>query len=253
MLMRLLALAPLALMLVAAPVHAQKAQPKPMTGAQIIAQVQKTYSELKTYSDTGTVITEVQLPGVATSTKETHTFVTKFQGPRAFKFDFRHDGGDHIVVWCPGDASFWTWWKSADTTQEYHLSASAPAASCRNDQSCCRAGASSAGAAASAQAASGPASVSSPPELDRTPEGEALAASSADFISRGRPAKPKAPIRRTRKSETTDLPAIALRRSASLSSVMPASLRHGFMASCADLARSAGRINCRCPAPAQLT
>src|ERR1043166_8647894 len=103
MLMRLLALAPLALMLAVAPVNAQKtAPPKPMTGAQILAQVQKTYSELKTYSDTGTVITEVQLPGVAASTKETHTFVTKFQGPRAFKFDFRHAGGDHIVVWCPG-------------------------------------------------------------------------------------------------------------------------------------------------------
>lgn len=121
----ILALAPLALMLITAPVEAQKpaqskpVTPKAMTGAQVMAQVQKTYSELKTYSDTGTIINDVLLPGVASSTRETHTFVTRFQGPRSFKFDFKNETGDRIVVWCPGDASFWSWWKSSGVTQEY--------------------------------------------------------------------------------------------------------------------------------------
>lgn len=91
---------------------------KAMTGPQVLARVQEVYSQLKTYSDSGTIVTEDGLPGTSTITKETHSFTTRFTGPRQFKFDFRKDGGDRYVIWGEGE-SFFTWWKSTGVTEEY--------------------------------------------------------------------------------------------------------------------------------------
>ena len=90
----------------------------PMSGPGLLARVKTAYAALTSYADTATISTEQALPGVSDTLKASHSFSTKFTGPRQFKFDFRGGEGDRYVIWSSGD-SFFTWWKSTGVTEEY--------------------------------------------------------------------------------------------------------------------------------------
>jgi hypothetical protein len=78
------------------------------------------YAALRSYADTGVVITEEQLPG-APAVVERHTFTTYYRAPRQFFFDFNKDpkaGGERFVIWCAGE-EFNTWWSTTGVHEKY--------------------------------------------------------------------------------------------------------------------------------------
>jgi outer membrane lipoprotein-sorting protein len=78
----------------------------------ILQKTRDTYAGLKSYSDTGIVLSEY-----GSSSKDRHTFTTYFtRTPRHFYFEFHKQGGERYVVWGDPDA-FHTW--GATTGQQY--------------------------------------------------------------------------------------------------------------------------------------
>jgi outer membrane lipoprotein-sorting protein len=82
----------------------------------VLAETIKVYSTLKSYADTGTVLSEF-----GANASYTHTFKTYFKAPRQFYFEFNADkrsGGRQIVIWCDG-GDFQSWDSSLATHQTY--------------------------------------------------------------------------------------------------------------------------------------
>src|SRR3979411_398242 len=78
----------------------------------ILQKTRDTDAGLKSYSDTGIVLSEY-----GSSSKDRHTFTTYFtRTPRHFYFEFHKQGGERYVVWGDPDA-FHTW--GATTGQQY--------------------------------------------------------------------------------------------------------------------------------------
>jgi hypothetical protein len=85
---------------------------------KLYARVLATYAELKSYSDTGTVVSEYSSGGDGPPLVDKHTFITVYRAPREFKLDFRKSGGDRFVTWCEGQ-DFHTWWKATGVQEDY--------------------------------------------------------------------------------------------------------------------------------------
>lgn len=81
-----------------------------------LAESIKLYPALKSYADTGTVLSEF-----APNASHTHTFKTAFKAPRQFYFEFNADkraGGRKIVIWCDG-GDFQSWDSGLGLHQTY--------------------------------------------------------------------------------------------------------------------------------------
>lgn len=80
------------------------------------------YAALKTYSDSGTIKTELVLPGnTDPATVETHTFTTFYRAPRQYFFEFKKDpnvGDERFVIWADS-ADFNTWWSATKVHDTY--------------------------------------------------------------------------------------------------------------------------------------
>ena len=80
------------------------------------------YAALKTYSDTGTVKTELVLPGnTDPATVETHTFTTFYRAPRQYFFEFKKDpnvADERFVIWAD-NADFNSWWSATKVHDTY--------------------------------------------------------------------------------------------------------------------------------------
>lgn len=80
------------------------------TAADVMARVRATYSNLKSYADQGSVVTE-DSSGAGTPLIETHTFRTRYQAPRQFLLEFHKAGGEQYVLWGEG-TDFQSWWSA---------------------------------------------------------------------------------------------------------------------------------------------
>jgi len=97
--------------------HAQSAE-------SILQKTRETYSQMKSYSDTGQIIYEY-----GTSSEDKHTFSTAFKrSPRHLVLDFHKQGGDRYVIWADPDA-FHTWWKMTGQVMDYPNPNNVPAIS----------------------------------------------------------------------------------------------------------------------------
>ena len=91
---------------------------------EILQKMRATYGALKSYSDTGVVLSEY-----GSSSEDRHPFTTYFnRTPRHFVLDFRKQGGDRYVVWGDPDA-FHNWWKTTGNQTDYPNPNNAPAIS----------------------------------------------------------------------------------------------------------------------------
>jgi outer membrane lipoprotein-sorting protein len=88
----------------------------------LLEQSRAKYAALKTYSDTGTVRTELVLPGnTDPATVETHTFTTFYRAPRQYFFEFKKDpnvGDERFVIWAD-NADFNSWWSATKVHDTY--------------------------------------------------------------------------------------------------------------------------------------
>lgn len=88
--------------------------------ATVLQRMHAAYAALKSYSDTGVVLTENN-GGSPILVKERHTFVTYFRAPKQFFFDFKADpsaSGDRFVLWIDG-AEVNTWWQATGVHDKY--------------------------------------------------------------------------------------------------------------------------------------
>ncbi len=77
------------------------------------------YAALSSYSDTGTIRVEYQLPG-APRTVDTVTFETAYAKPKRFLLSSTATGpdGERFAVWSAGDY-FETWWSASGVHQKF--------------------------------------------------------------------------------------------------------------------------------------
>ena len=93
---------------------------KALTSDALIEKSRAKYSALKSYSDSGVVITEIN-GGSSIVLKERHTFTTYFRAPKQFFFDFKADpaaSNDRFVIWING-AEVNSWWKATGVHETY--------------------------------------------------------------------------------------------------------------------------------------
>jgi hypothetical protein len=86
----------------------------------VIDRSREVFSTLKSYADTGTLVTEAQVSG-APAIVERHAFRTYFRAPRHFYFEFNEDrkaGDDRYVLW-GDDEAFHTWWSATGVEAAY--------------------------------------------------------------------------------------------------------------------------------------
>jgi outer membrane lipoprotein-sorting protein len=89
------------------PARAQNAE-------DILQRTRAMYVSLRSYSDTGVVLSEY-----GSSSQDRHTFTTYFnRNPRHFILDFRKQGGGQYVIWGDPDA-FHTWWMTTGQQYDY--------------------------------------------------------------------------------------------------------------------------------------
>ena len=88
-----------------------------LSGADVLAQSRARYAALKSYADSGSVMTRYQSDGGAPMI-ERHSFHTAYAAPRKFKFDFRKEGGERLVIWGDGE-NFHTWWSATKVHETY--------------------------------------------------------------------------------------------------------------------------------------
>ncbi len=87
---------------------------------ELLEKVRATYAALESYSDQGTIQLEEQPPG-ATMIRERYSFVTRYEAPRRFYFDFRKGAdatAERFAIWCKGDA-FNSWWSATKVKEQY--------------------------------------------------------------------------------------------------------------------------------------
>jgi outer membrane lipoprotein-sorting protein len=85
-----------------------------------LARSRATYAALRTYSDTGIIVTETKLPD-GPAVVERHTFATYYRAPRSFYFEFTKDpkvAKERFVVWSDAEA-FHTWWSTTGVENAY--------------------------------------------------------------------------------------------------------------------------------------
>jgi hypothetical protein len=93
------------------------------TAEDILERSRAKYASLKSYSDTGTVLTQYH------STVEQHAFTTYYRAPRYFFFEFRKtpkESNERYVIWCPDGEDFQDWW-STTATSVLAIASTAPA------------------------------------------------------------------------------------------------------------------------------
>lgn len=86
----------------------------------ILERSRATYAALRSYADTGTIVTEFQLAG-APAVVERHSFTTAYRGPRNFFFEFRkgaNTSAGRLVIWCDG-GDFQSWWSETRVHEVY--------------------------------------------------------------------------------------------------------------------------------------
>src|SRR5689334_18293436 len=80
----------------------------------VLQRTREMYISLRSYADTGVVLTEY-----GSSSQDRHTFTTYFnRNPRHFILDFRKQGGSRYVIWGDPDA-FHTWWNTTGQQYDY--------------------------------------------------------------------------------------------------------------------------------------
>jgi hypothetical protein len=84
--------------------------------ADVLARSRAKYAALKTYADTGSVVTEYRDAGPALV--ETHSFRTAYAAPRRFVFDFRKGNGERFAIWGDGE-QFHSWWSATKVQETY--------------------------------------------------------------------------------------------------------------------------------------
>jgi len=87
----------------------------------VLEQSRAKYAALKTYSDSGTVITEYALGNSDPLVVEKHTFTTFYRAPRQYFFEFKKDpnvADERFVIWVD-NADFNTWWSSTNVHETY--------------------------------------------------------------------------------------------------------------------------------------
>lgn len=87
----------------------------------VLTQSRAKYAALKSYADTGTITTELTLPGNSDATVERHSFTTFYRAPRQYFFEFKKDpnvGDETFVIWA-NTAEFNTWWSSTKVHETY--------------------------------------------------------------------------------------------------------------------------------------
>lgn len=87
------------------------------TPEQIMQHARDTYAQLRSYSDSGVVLSEFgssDSPAHARSTFS--TYFTRV--PRHFFLEFDKEGGDRFVIWGDPNA-FHTWWKTTGVASDY--------------------------------------------------------------------------------------------------------------------------------------
>lgn len=95
----------------------------------ILQKTRDTYTQLKSYADTGTVLYEY-----GTSSEDKHAFSTAFnRAPRHVLLDFHKQSGDRYVIWADPDA-FHTWWKTTGQESDYPNPSNTPAISLSEPQ-----------------------------------------------------------------------------------------------------------------------
>ena len=93
---------------------------KALTADAVLERSRDKYAALKSYADTGAVITEIN-GGSSILLKERHTFTTYFRAPKQFFFDFKADpaaSNDRFVLWIDG-AEVNSWWKATGVHETY--------------------------------------------------------------------------------------------------------------------------------------
>jgi outer membrane lipoprotein-sorting protein len=86
----------------------------------VLAKSRSKYAALKSYSDTGIVVTESSSSG-GPKIIERHTFTTFYHSPRQYYFDFVKDpkvAKERLVVWGDGEA-FHRWWSTVGSEDVY--------------------------------------------------------------------------------------------------------------------------------------
>jgi outer membrane lipoprotein-sorting protein len=89
--------------------------------ADVLEQSRAKYAALKSYADTGTITTELTLPGNSDAAVERHSFTTFYRAPRQYFFEFKKDpnvGDERFVIWA-NTAEFNTWWSSTQVHDTY--------------------------------------------------------------------------------------------------------------------------------------
>lgn len=87
---------------------------------EVLRRTSAAYAGLKSYADTGVVVTEYQPPG-APAAVERHAFTTRYKSPRQFYFDFKADpkgSNERLVIWSEG-SDFQTWWSATQVHEVY--------------------------------------------------------------------------------------------------------------------------------------
>lgn len=87
----------------------------------VLEQSRAKYAALKTYSDSGTVVTEYAFGNSDPLVVEKHSFTTYYRAPRQYFFEFKKDpnvGDERFVIWAD-NADFNTWWSSTNVHETY--------------------------------------------------------------------------------------------------------------------------------------
>jgi hypothetical protein len=95
---------------------------------EIMAQSITRYAELRSYSDSGTVVTEYRSPGGPLVAAQ-RTFITLYSAPRRFLLDYTKDpqgARERYVLWGDGQ-DYRTWWSATKVQQLYPGSTAASA------------------------------------------------------------------------------------------------------------------------------
>src|SRR5690242_12982391 len=84
----------------------------------ILAQSKARYATLKSYDDTGSVVTVSRSPG-APANVERISFATAYVMPRQFLFESRKaSNGERVAVWA-NNGDFNSWWSATKQHQDY--------------------------------------------------------------------------------------------------------------------------------------
>jgi outer membrane lipoprotein-sorting protein len=111
---RIFSLGVTAFFLSAAGLHAAD---KAVSADDLLIRSRAKYAALKSYADTGTVITEYN-PGAGATLTERHKFTTYFRAPKQFSFEFKAESTERLAIWIDG-AEVQSWWSATGVHDTY--------------------------------------------------------------------------------------------------------------------------------------